>query len=107
MIVVKQLTHIIKIQKGGIIMGKVVKFLFGKREYTEEQKKAINDLAKLSLAWTAIFYIFYIIWFIWYIKNMDAFNKKCLLFADKLKESFRFAPDRTGSSDDDVEEEEE
>ena len=91
-------------------MGKVIKFLFGKREYTEEQKKAINDLAKLSLAWTAIFYVVYIIWFIWYIKNFDSFNKKCLQVADKLKESFRFAPDRTEStetSDDVVEEEEE
>jgi hypothetical protein len=87
-------------------MGKVLKFLFGKREYTEEQKAAINDLAKLSLAWTLIFYVFYTIWFIWYIKNFDAFNKKCLQFADKLKESFRFAPDRSeSSSDDDTEEE--
>ena len=88
-------------------MGKALKFLFGKRNWNDDQKAAINDYIKLGAAWTLIFYVLYIIWFIWYIKNFDSFNNKCLHFADKLKESFRFAPDKTeNSSEVDTEEEE-
>ena len=56
-------------------MKRLVKFLFSKRNWTADQKAAVKDYTKLTIAWSLIFEVVYFVAFFAYVKKLEKDEK--------------------------------